>query len=380
MPFVRSGADRVRPFELFFDLVFVFSLIQITNSIVDDDDLLGVAHGLVVLCIVWWVWASYTSVANMGLPRGTRRDWRPPVFILAMGLMLLVDISIPTAFWDNDLLFAYGVGALWLVWAVTQFALAGRSAHLRADVYRFAAVGALLPIMLIASAYVIDAFASLLLLMIGLISAIVAALLRRSPDWPIGREHIAERYELFVIITLGESLISIGLGATGALRNLELIFGILISVLLVAVMWRTYLVGVSDPGRRRLLDLDFTEALRLIRIGYVFLHLVLVAGIIGVAAGLKVAMKDVLTPVSPLFGGVLILGLVTFLLTVMLFRGILTSAFEWWRLVPLAALLAVWWVAGRAPDLVFLGLATAVVIVGSLPDLRPRKAVDAGHR
>lgn len=380
MPSVRMGADRVRPFELFFDLVFVFSLIQITNSIVDDDDLLGVAHGLVVLCIVWWIWASFTSVASMGLAPGTRWDWRPPVFVLAMGLMLLVDISIPTAFWDNDLLFAYGVGALWLVWAIAQLRLVWPTPHLRVDVYRFAAVGSLLPITLIISAYIADNLISLLLLGIGLASAVIAILMRRSHDWPMGREHIAERYELFVIITLGESLISIGLGATSATRNGELIVGILISVLLVAVMWRTYLVGVADPGRHRLLDLDAPGAFRLVRIGYVFLHLVLIAGIIGVAAGLKVAMKDVLTPVSPLFGGVLILGLIAFLLTVMLFRGILTSTYEWWRLIPLVGLLAVWWLAGRAPDLVFLGLATAVAIIGSLPDLRPRESVDVGHR
>ena len=377
---MRSGADRVRPFELFFDLVFVFSLIQITNSIVDDDDLLGIFHGLVVLGIVWWIWASFTSLANMGLPAGTRWDWRPPVFVLAMGLMLLVAISIPTAFWAKDQLFAFGVGALWLVWATAQLFCVRSMKHLRTNLYRFIVVGSLLPLTLIASTFLSDDNTGLILLGIGLISAVVTTTLPRSPDWPVGREHLSERYELFVIITLGESLISIGLGATGATRNLELILGILISVLLVAMMWRTYLVGVADPGRSRLLDLDYSGAIRLIRIGYVFLHLALVAAIICVAAGLKVAMNDVNTPVSPLFGGVLILGLITFLVTVMVFRGILTASYEWWRLIPLAGLLAVWLLAGRSPDLVFLGSATLVAIIGSLPDLRRRESVDAGYR
>lgn len=369
---VRPGADRVRPFELFFDLVFVFSLIQITNSIVDDNDILGVVHGLVVLFIVWWIWASFTAVANVGLGASDRSDWRPVIFIAAMAVMLLVDISIPTAFWENDRLFAYGVGALFILWAVAYLRLTTGAPTLRRDVYRMIGLAALLPLTLIVSAYVASVAASIALLSIGLVAAAMTAIIPRSPDWPIGREHLAERYELFLIITLGETLISIGLGASNAERNAELIVGVLVSVVLVAVMWRTYLVGVADPGRRRLLSLDYHGSVRLTRTGYVFLHLVLVAGIIGVAAGLKVALKDVYTPVTELFGGTLVVGLAAFLLTVMLFRRILTARFEWWRLIPLAALFGVWFIAGDAPDIVFLVATTLVAIIGSLPDLRPR--------
>lgn len=369
---VQPGADKVRPFELFFDLVFAFSLIQITNAIVEDDDLLGVLHGLVVLAIVWFIWVSFTSLANIGLAPGRRQDWRAPVFVLAMGLMLLVDISIPTAFWENDRLFAFSVGALFILWFVAYLQAVGHDTALRSDVYRMGLAGAVLPAMLIISSYVSNTGISLVLLCVGFLGMVLSSTVSRDSRWPIGREHLTERYELFIIIALGESLISIGLGATKADRSPQLIIAILISVALVAVMWRAYLVGVAEAGRVRLFALDHEQAWRFTRIGYVVLHLVLAGGIIAVAAGLKVSMKDVLAPVSPLFGGVLILGLAAFLLAIMVFRYTATGRFEWWRLVPLTVLFAVWLLAGRAPDVAFLTATTVVAVIGSLPDLRLR--------
>ena len=367
---VLASADKVRPFELFFDLVFAFSLIQTTNAIVEDDDLLGVIHGLVVLAIVWFIWVAFTSLANFGPAASTRRDWRPPVFVLAMGLMLLVDISIPTAFWENDRLFAYSVAALFLIWFVAMVKAVDGTPGLHADVIRMGIAGGLLPLMLIVSTYIVDTTLSVVLLSVGFLGIVLASVVSRDKRWPIGREHLTERYELFIIIALGESLISIGLGATKAERTPQLVIAILIAVALVAVMWRTYLVGVAEAGRTRLRALSHAQAWRFTRIAYVLLHLVLAAGIVAVAAGLKVSMKDVLTPVAPLFGGVLILGLVTFLLAIMVFRYTVTQRFEWWRLAPLTALLLVWLLAGRAPDIVFLALTTAVAAIGSLPDLR----------
>ena len=368
---MQSGATEVRPFELFFDLAFAFSLIQITNTIVYDDSVLGVVHGLVVLCIVWLVWSGFTSLANVGLPSGSGRDWRPPVFVLAMGLMLLVAISIPTAFWQDDKLFAYSLGALGLTWFVAYLKLTAGSPELRRDVYRIAALALLLPASVIVSSYLPVTWLSVFLLGIGFAGAIGSSFVGRADQWPLGREHLVERYELFIIIALGESLISIGLGATTATRNAMLVISILIAVLLVAVMWRAYLVGVCDTGRAHLESLDARRAHRFSRIAYVYVHLVLAAGIILVAAGLKVAMADVTTDITPLFGAVLVIGLALFMLAVLVFRYLATGRSEWWRLIGIAALLAVWFAAGSTPDLVFLSLATAVAILGSWPDLLP---------
>lgn len=368
---MQSGATEVRPFELFFDLVFAFSLIQITNTIVYDDSVLGVAHGLVVLCIVWLAWVGFTSLANVGLPSHSTRDWRPPVFVLAMGFMLLVAISIPTAFWQDDKLFAYSIGALGLTWFVAYVVLTARAPGLRRDVYRMAGLALLLPVSVIVSSYLPVTWLSVLLLGVGLVGAAASPFAAHPLQWPLGREHLVERYELFIIIALGESLISIGLGATGATRNAELIVSILIAVLLVALMWRVYLVGVCETGRAHVQSLDVRSAHLFARVAYVYLHLLMAAGIILVAAGLKVAMADVTTDVTPLFGALLVIGLSLFMLSILVFRYLATGRWEWWRLVGIAFLLSVGLAAGSTPDLVFLALTTAVAILGSWPDVLP---------
>ena len=149
-----------------------------------------------------------------------------------------------------------------------------------------------------------------------------------------------ERYELFVIIALGESLISIGLGATAATRHAVLGISILIAVLLIAVKWRVCLVGVRGTGREHRESLNVRRAHRSSRIAHIHLYLLLVTGIILVAADLKVAMADVTTEITPLFGSELAVGLA----------------------------------AANTPDLVFLSLTTAVVILGSWSDLLPASA------
>jgi low temperature requirement protein LtrA len=375
---VTRGATGVRPFELFFDLVFVFSLIQITNSIVEDDSLIGVVHGLVVLFLVWWVWVGFTSVANFGLPSDARIDWRPPIFILAMGLMLLIGMSIPYAFWENDQLFAYSFAGLYILWVSAYLMLVWRNPILRASVVRMGVVSVILPASLLASAFIDDTAVSVVLITVGLTAGVLTSVVGGVGRWPVGRDHLAERYELFIIIVLGESLISIGLGASKAERSPELIFSVMIAVALVAVMWRQYLIGVANTGRAALHRLDDAGVIRFSRIGYTLMHLLLTVGVIGVAAGLKVSMLDVLTPISPLFGGVLVVGLMIFMITVMVFRSMCTGRTQWWRMIPVVALGFVWLLAGRAPDVVLLLLVVAVAVVGSLPDLKPRASIAVG--
>ena len=150
-----------------------------------------------------------------------------------------------------------------------------------------------------------------------------------------------------------------------------MVVGILIAVLLVAVMWRVHLVRVCETGRAHVHGLDVRSAHLFARVAYVYLHLLLAAGIILVAAGLKVAMADVTTDVTPLFGALLVIGLSLFLVSILVFRYLATGRWEWWRLIGIAALLGVGLAAGSTPDLVFLALTTAVAILGSWPDVLP---------
>ena len=99
---IRFG-ERVSPLELFFDLVFVFAITQVTALMAANPTWAGMAQGLLVLAVVWWTWAGYAWLTNTMDPE----DGLVRVAIFgAMGAMLLVSLAVPNAFGDDALFFA----------------------------------------------------------------------------------------------------------------------------------------------------------------------------------------------------------------------------------------------------------------------------------
>ena len=131
----------------------------------------------------------------------------------------------------------------------------------------------------------------------------------RVSDWPIAPAHMAERYALFIIITLGESIISIGMGATKSdITSPNLVFAIAVALALVLILWVLYYQRVLIPGEHEMANLAGRARERLVRFGYEYLHLVFVIGIILIAAALKESMLDVTEPLPRLFEAMLALG------------------------------------------------------------------------
>jgi low temperature requirement protein LtrA len=101
----RGGGDvkRVAPLELFFDLVFVFALTQVTALMANDEGWSGLGRGMLALAAIWWAWAAYAWLTNEVDPR--RTGVRLAV-CAAMVAMLLAALALPRAFGDEALLFA----------------------------------------------------------------------------------------------------------------------------------------------------------------------------------------------------------------------------------------------------------------------------------
>ena len=144
---IRFG-ERVSPLELFFDLVFVFAITQVTAIISANPTWEGVAQGLLVLAVVWWTWAGYAWLTNTMDPE----DGLVRVAIFgAMGAMLLVSLAVPHAFGDDALLFALAY-LLVRVAHIVVFALADRT-----DTELRHAVGTLVPGTLIGTGLLVAA-------------------------------------------------------------------------------------------------------------------------------------------------------------------------------------------------------------------------------
>src|SRR3954468_3108071 len=99
---IDYGEHRVTPLELFFDLVFVFAITQVTRLIVDDPTWGGVLRGMLVLAALWWAWSGYAWLTSaVDVDEGGVRL----AMLAAMAAMLIVALAVPDAFGDDGLLF-----------------------------------------------------------------------------------------------------------------------------------------------------------------------------------------------------------------------------------------------------------------------------------
>ena len=359
--------SRVEYFELFFDLVFVFTLIQITRTISDDGSLIGILDGTVVLLLVWWVWVSFTSMANMGLPKDDQRDWRPLIFAVAMGPLLLMALSIPEAFWAGGKLFAYSYLALAVIAAGGQLWISSYDSGVFRAVKRLWSVGIILPIIVVITSYVPDQTVSVILLAIGIISAVAAPFAAGTRNLPISTSHLAERYALFMLITLGESIIAIGEGASGTSVDALLIVSVLIALALVVLLWRHYAVAVLDTGEEALDRFRGAHLINFARHAYTLTHLPMVWGIVMIAVAIKSALVDLETPLDDLLEAGLAVGALTFLAATAAFTRLADARLRPMLLASLALMAALIVLGPMLPTVWLIAAVTATAALGIDP-------------
>ncbi len=94
--------QRVTPLELFFDLVFVFALTQVTTVLSDNPTWSGLGHGLLILGVLWWSWAAYAWLTNTVDP-GVGAVWG--AMLVAMAAMFVAALAVPDAFGAHGVLF-----------------------------------------------------------------------------------------------------------------------------------------------------------------------------------------------------------------------------------------------------------------------------------
>jgi low temperature requirement protein LtrA len=282
----RGGHDgsRVSMVELFFDLVFVFAVTQLSHTLLARLDAIGAAQIALLLIAVWWVWVYTTWVTNWLDPERTAVRACLLVLMLA-GLVL--SSSIPRAFAQHGLAFAGAYASiqvgrtLFFLWAVR-----GGPVHLRANFHRILSWFALSALFWLAGGFASDAarftlWAAALLLefMAPWCYFYVPGLGRsRTTDWDVDPHHLAERCALFVIIALGESLLVTGATFSELAWNGTTVIAFAADFLGSVAMWWIYF----DTGARRATD-HFAHSSDPGRVGrgaYTYLHLPIVAGII----------------------------------------------------------------------------------------------------
>lgn len=362
MPAFRPQT-KVEYFELFFDLVFVFTLLQISRTITSDGTIVGIVHGTVDLILLWWVWVAFTALANMGLHSSERRDIRPIIFAVAMGLVLLMALTIPEAFWSDSKLFAYSYLGLALLAMGGGMWVLRRNHDLTRALKRMGILALVLPVLVVVTSYVPDPTISIALIAIGICSAIAVPFAAGSV-MPISTEHLAERYSLFILITLGESIISIGDGAVKAELSPLLIACVLVALALVVILWRHYYVSVLQPGESALHRLRGRDLASFVRYGYTFAHLFMVWGVLLIAVAIKASMVDLTTSLNDWLEAGLASGALVFLATTAVFTRLARGAVRPMLVVSLVALVVLVVLGPQLPTAALLVAVTLAAAIG----------------
>jgi low temperature requirement protein LtrA len=273
--------------ELLFDLVYVFGVTQLSHLVINDHlSAVSVARTAFLLLVIWWAWIYTTWMVNWFDPAsGAVR------LVIVGGSLasLLMTTAIPDAFGSQALLFAGAYVALQVGRNAAGAMLLSRDHQLRSTLERILIWSLLSGVLWLAGALVARSDRLALwgpALAVDLIAPLIGYWMPRhgrsaTSDYSVEGGHFAERFQSFIIIALGESIVITGATASGRGLRGEVVLALTIAFLGTGALWWLYFDEVAEHSRRRLAESD--DPGRLARDAYSYLHLPIVAGIIMVA-------------------------------------------------------------------------------------------------
>ncbi|MBO0869655.1 MAG: low temperature requirement protein A [Micromonosporaceae bacterium] len=350
-------AVRVSTLELFFDLVFVFTITQLTARLAGELTVPGLLRVMLMLGVIWWMYGGYAWLTNAVAPTDALRR---ALLIAGMAGFLAIAVAVPDAFGRSGWVFGAGYFAVNLVHSGLFWHGGGPGAA--------AALRGLGPLNLASASLVLAggllpggwrevAWAAALAVQIA------SPYLHPIGGFTVSPAHFVERHGLVVIVALGESVVAIGLGIVGHL-SARLLGVAVLGLLLAYCLWWAYfggdderaehaLAGIPDPRRRALAAV----------VGYGYAHYVLLLGIVLLATGVKVVIGHPFEHAglarSMALGG----GTAVFFLGDLFFRRALRIGRPWYRTacaavglasVPLGLLLSVAQLAALAAAVALL--------------------------
>jgi low temperature requirement protein LtrA len=363
--------------ELFSDLVYVFAVTQLSQLLLDDLSVAGLARTAFLLLIVWWAWIYTTWMANWFDPVS------PAVGAVLSGVMLVslvMAAALPEAFGARDALFAISYVTLQVGRNLAAASLLARSHRLRGVFERLVVWSAASGALWLAGATV-DGDQRLLLwiLAVGLdLAAPVAGYWvpgrgrAATNTYDIEGGHFAERCQGFIIIALGESVVVTGATAAAAGLTPGVVLCLVIAFVETAALWWLYFGAAAERTRAVLSASD--DPGRLARDAYTYLQLPIVAGIVAVAVGQHLLIAE---PDRPLHGvglAVVLGGPALYLLGECLFRWRVTSAANLGRVAVAATLVVLVPVGDELGALTLTAVVAALLSLLAVWELHPATA------
>jgi low temperature requirement protein LtrA len=359
--------NRVTFAELFFDLVFVFAVTQLSHGLLKHLSLIGLVQTAVMFTAVWWAWMYTTWFTNWLDPE------RTPVRLLLLVQMLaglFLSSSIPRAFDGGGLVFAAAyvfmqVGrSLFTLWAVHRHDVTIHQSFRRIASWQVLAgalwiAGGLAPVEARLGLWIAAMAVDFAGPQVGYWTPGFGR--SQTSDWNVEGAHMAERCGLFIIIALGESILVTGATYAGLSMDGMRTTAFAVAFVGSVAMWWVYFDTGAERGSKRIAEDD--DPGRLARLSYTYLHIPIVAGIIVVAVGDELVLAHPSGHTSPATALALLGGPALYLLGNLLFKRSVAGRWPRSHLVGLALMAAVAPAAVAVSPLALSALATAVLLV-----------------
>jgi low temperature requirement protein LtrA len=369
LPIIRSGAEgeqRATFFELFFDLVYVFAVTQLSHHLLADISWPGAAETAFMLVAVYWAWNYTTWMTNWFDP-----DTAPVrlVLVFVMLASLLMAVAIPEGFGAYALLFACSY--LGLQTGRNAFVVAVTPSGAFNQNFRQILAWSVLSAPLWIAGGVVDGGAWRWVLWLGALGLdltgplvtywVPGAGTTPMSQWQIEGAHFGERFQLFVIIALGESVVLAGATASHTGLSVDVVAALLFAFLSSTALWWLYFGQLADTVRERVRAATADERGQIGRDIYTYLHLPIIAGIVLVAVADELVIAHPWDDLHDAGALVALGGPALFLGGLMACAARLGQSQSPPRVVAVVALLAAVPLAARADGLVVAALLTALL-------------------
>lgn len=364
----RTGSN-VTTLELFFDLVFVFVITQLSTVLAHDLTWDGVGHVALMLALIWFMYGGYAWLTNA-------IDANAPVnraFLLAgMCGYFVIALAVPQAFGHGSGL-AFGVGYVVVVAVHTGLFVAGAGDSAPQAILRLAP-GNLGNAALVLVGGAVGGTTQTVLWTVSAVAIWTLPKLVGNQDFAVAPAHFVERHGLVIIIAIGESVVAVGAGAAGLAVDAELVLFAVCGLLLSAALWWTYFGGDDERAVHALEAMPPARRGQAALEGFGYAHLVLLLAIVFVAVGLKKATGHAYDTLEDGQALVLSGGVALFLAADVAFRRVLGMGSGLRRLACALGALAVW-VAGVEVAAIAQVALLAALLAAAAFERRPRVRV-----
>ena len=278
-PHLEVEEARVTSLELFFDLVFVFTLTQLTALLSKSLSWERLLQSFLIFIVLFWMYGGYVWLTNSVPPVTADRQL---LLIAGMSAFLICALAIPNAFQNADL--AFGVG--YLIVIVVHSFMYVRAVGLK--VARFVPMNFLAAGAILAAGFVGGA-ARYLLWIAAIGFHVITSFLGTGLRFELRVSHFVERHGLLLLVALGESIVAIGAGALEL--NLRFILAAVLGLILTAALWWIYFARDEEVARATMLARPNPEQLRQALSAFFYAFIPMLFGIILLATGIKSSIE-----------------------------------------------------------------------------------------